>query len=128
LDQPTFTGSKKYIFLDSEVVRNQLTEMRVVKQPIEIDIMSFVNDVSSEALITVMQSAKDLGSCEEFQAEALFKFECFKRGCRRVGYGCIACSGQRNAILHYGHPAFPNDHICKVDEMRLLDMGGEYHG
>jgi len=85
LDQPTFTGSKKYIFLDSEVVRNQLTEMRVVKQPIEIDIMSFVNDVSSEALITVMQSAKDHGTCEEFQAEALFKFECFKRGCRRVG-------------------------------------------
>ena len=84
MDQPTFTGSKKYIFLDSEVVRNQLTEMRVVKQPIEIDIMSFVNDVSSEAHIAVMQSAKELGSCEEFQAEELFKFECFKRGCRRV--------------------------------------------
>jgi len=85
LDQPAFTGSKNYIFLDSEVVRNQLTEMRVVKQPIEIDILSFVNDVSSEALITVMQAAKEHTNCEEFQAEALFKFECFKRGCRRVG-------------------------------------------
>jgi len=76
---------RKITFIWTVRLRNQLTEMRVVKQPIEIDIMSFVNDVSSEALITVMQAAKEHLNCEEFQAEALFKFECFKRGCRRVG-------------------------------------------
>lgn len=85
LEQPAFTGSKSYIFHDSEVLRTHLTEMRVVKQPIEIDIMSFVNDVSSEAHIKVMQDAKNNPDAEEFQAEALFKFECFKQGCRRVG-------------------------------------------
>jgi len=59
--------------------------MRVVKQNIEIDIMRFVNDVSSEAHIKVMQSAKDTVEMDEFHAEAEFKFECFKKGCRRVG-------------------------------------------
>ena len=59
--------------------------MRVVKQSIEIDIMAFVNDVSSEAHIKVMQAAKTDPNAEEFQDEALFKFECFKHGCRRVG-------------------------------------------
>jgi len=59
--------------------------MRVVKQPIEIDIMSFVSDVSSEAHIKVMQAAITRPNEEEFQDEALFKFECFKHGCRRVG-------------------------------------------
>lgn len=54
-------------------MRNHLTEMRVVKQPIEIDIMAFVNDVSSEAHIKVMQAAKEHKNCDEFQDEALFK-------------------------------------------------------
>jgi len=75
-----------------------------------------------------MQAAITRPNTEEFQDEALFKFECFKHGCRRVGYNCICCSGERNAILHYGHPAFPNDQISKIGEMRLLDMGCEYHG
>lgn len=115
-----------------------LDELRAVKTREEVEILQFVNDVSSKAHIEVMmevggnfRSEKPKFECSsrEYYAEAVFRFGCAARGCARVGYSCIACSGERNAILHYGHAAEPNnEEIPKESHLRLLDMGAEYHG
>jgi len=108
-----------------------LDELRAIKTPAEIEVLTFVNDVSSRAHIQVMQhifrgTYGSVQSMEHF-AESAFKFGCALQGCARVGYNCIACSGERNAILHYGHPAEPNNSPAHPQGLRLLDMGAEYH-
>jgi len=75
-----------------------------------------------------MKNHKESINNYEFLVEAEFKYCCFKQGCRRVGYNCIGCSGERNAILHYGHPGEPNEKIVEDGSLRLIDMGCEYHG
>eukprot|EP00392_Amoebophrya_sp_AT5.2_P010852 g10919.t1 len=64
---------------------------------------------------------------KEYLCEAEFKYSSFLRGCSRVGYSCICPSGERSAILHYGHSAEPNMDDVFSDEMKLHDMGAEYH-
>ncbi|CAE8591958.1 unnamed protein product, partial [Polarella glacialis] len=67
------------------------------------------------------------GDMREFLSEAEFRYQSFLRGCSRTAYGCICPSGGRSAILHYGHAAEPNLELVEVGEMKLHDMGAEYH-
>jgi len=54
------------------LLRQKISDLRLYKQPIEIEIMQFVNDVSSKAHITVMQKATNINDME-YLAEAEFK-------------------------------------------------------
>lgn len=110
----------------SHVLWDRINECRLVKSEKEIAVLQYVNDVSSNAHIEVMRSAKP--GQREYVAEAVFRFQSSLRGCFRTGYNCICGSGRRNAILHYGHPAEPNSEVVPRDCMRMLDMGAEYHG
>ena len=113
---------------ESEAVYHQLAECRVVKDATELEIMQFTCDVSSQAHIITMREAQRGDRRKEYQSEAEFKYQSFLRGCSRVGYSCICPAGPRNATLHYGHPGEPNEHTTKDGDMKLHDMGAEYHG
>lgn len=102
-----------------------LCEARARKSPGELEIMQYVNDVSCRAHVEVMRSVK--AGEREFVAEATFKYQSMLRGCARVGYGCICPAGPRAAILHYGHENEPNAELAQGTDMRLHDMGAEYH-
>ncbi|TEB18964.1 hypothetical protein C9890_0289 [Perkinsus sp. BL_2016] len=115
---------------NSVEVGHILDELRAVKTNAEISILQFVNNVSCHAHIQVMlEIYKQIPrASREYFAEAVFRYACALKGCARVGYTCIACSGERNAILHYGHPAEPNnEEVPSTPHLRLLDMGAEYH-
>eukprot|EP00927_Polykrikos_kofoidii_P017374 TRINITY_DN17908_c0_g1_i1.p1 TRINITY_DN17908_c0_g1~~TRINITY_DN17908_c0_g1_i1.p1 ORF type:complete len:581 (+),score=75.68 TRINITY_DN17908_c0_g1_i1:216-1745(+) len=110
----------------SQIAWDTINECRLIKSQEELKVLQFVNDVSSEAHLEVMRSTR--GGQRERMAEVTFRYQASLRGCFRTGYSCICPSGRRNAILHYGHAAEPNSELVETDDLRLHDMGAEYHG
>lgn len=100
---------------------------RVLKTKLELDVLRYVAEASSEAHRKVMRFAKP--GKYEYQCEAQFYSHCYDlKGCRHVSYTCICGSGTNGAILHYGHAGAPNDKSIKDGDMCLFDMGANYFG
>lgn len=78
----------------------------------ELEVLKYVTEVSSEAHRKVMRMAKP--GLSEYQCESEFLHHCYsKGGCRHVSYTCICGSGVNASILHYGHAAAPNDRVIQ---------------
>ncbi|XVF88690.1 hypothetical protein PTKIN_Ptkin19aG0070500 [Pterospermum kingtungense] len=102
-----------------------LTECRVVKSDLELALIQFANDISSEAHIEVMRKTK--AGMKEYQLESLFLHHTYMYGgCRHCSYMCVCATGENSAVLHYGHASAPNDRILEDGDMALFDMGAEY--
>ncbi|KAK2385352.1 Metallopeptidase M24 family protein [Trifolium repens] len=111
---------------DLTILHPILTECRVIKSELEIDLIQYANDISSEAHIEVMRKAKV--GMKEYQLESIFLHHTYMYGgCRHCSYTCICATGDNSAVLHYGHTAAPNDKTLEDGDMALLDMGAEYH-
>ncbi|AQK70467.1 Metallopeptidase M24 family protein [Zea mays] len=103
-----------------------LTECRVIKSDLELALIRYANDVSSEAHIEVMRRARP--GMKEYQLESIFLHHVYMYGgCRHCSYTCICATGDNSAVLHYGHAAAPNDRTLNDGDMALMDMGAEYH-
>ncbi|KAG5041597.1 hypothetical protein JHK85_014073 [Glycine max] len=103
-----------------------LTECRVIKSELEIALIQYANDISSEAHVEVMRKTKV--GMKEYQLESIFLHHTYMYGgCRHCSYTCICATGDNSAVLHYGHAAAPNDKILEDGDMALFDMGAEYH-
>lgn len=112
--------------VDKEKVHSVLTECRVTKSERELNVMRYVNRVSSAAHVEVMRMAK--ARMMEYQMEAKFlHFVYNEAGCRHCAYTCICATGENSSVLHYGHAAAPNDKTVEEGDMALLDMGAEYN-
>ncbi|EFJ17439.1 hypothetical protein SELMODRAFT_114689 [Selaginella moellendorffii] len=128
---------------DTKVLHPVLSECRVIKSELELELLRYVNEVSSAAHVKVMRSAQP--GLKEYQLESTFQHYCYMEGgCRECSYTCICATGENrqevlsfslntflvflySAVLHYGHAAAPNDQIASDGAMALLDMGAEYH-
>ena len=105
----------------------EIVECRVIKSEDEIDLLRWVNGVSSAAHIEVMRRCKP--GIMEYQLEAAFLHEIYARGgCRFSAYTCICGCGPHSAVLHYGHQGAPNDGALRDGDMFLNDSGAQYHG
>ncbi|KAI8462387.1 MAG: Xaa-Pro dipeptidase (X-Pro dipeptidase) [Monoraphidium minutum] len=103
-----------------------ITEARVHKGPLEIEVQRYANKLGSRAHVAMMQACKP--GMYEYQLESIFRHVTYSQGgCRNQGYTCIAASGPNAAVLHYGHAAAPNDRRLADGDIVLLDMGCEYH-
>jgi len=112
--------------VNTEVLFEVITELRVIKTEAELEVLRFANRVSSEAHKEIMRRIRP--GWFEYQAESLFKYWCYTfGGCRHVSYTCIGASGENGAVLHYGHAGAPNDKLIRDGDMCLFDMGGEYY-
>ncbi len=112
---------------DAAILHAELTECRVRKSKDEIELLRYVNRVSSDAHIEVMRRAKP--GVTEYQLEAAFLHEIYARGgCRFSAYTSICGCGPHSSVLHYGHQGAPNDGTLRDGDMFLNDSGGEYHG
>ncbi|PSN46021.1 Xaa-Pro dipeptidase [Blattella germanica] len=101
-------------------------QSRVIKTEMELEVMRYVNKISSDAHIQVMRSIRP--GMMEYQAEAIFcNYAYLVGGCRHISYSCICGSGENGSILHYGHAAAPNDKIINDGDI-LFDMGANYRG
>ncbi|XP_054786246.1 uncharacterized protein LOC129292674 [Prosopis cineraria] len=112
--------------IDLETLHPILTECRVIKSELEIALIQYANDISSEAHVEVMRNTKV--GMKEYQLESMFLHHSYMYGgCRHCSYTCICATGDNSAVLHYGHAAAPNDRTLEDGDMALLDMGAEYH-
>ncbi|XAR67184.1 Xaa-Pro dipeptidase [Bertholletia excelsa] len=112
--------------VDLNTLHPILTECRVFKSDMELALIQFANDISSEAHIEVMRKARV--GMKEYQLESMFLHHTyFYGGCRHCSYTCICATGENSSVLHYGHAAAPNDRTLQDGDMALLDMGAEYH-
>jgi Xaa-Pro dipeptidase len=81
---------------------------RVIKSDLELEVLRYVNKISSDAHIHVMRTIRS--GMLEYQAEATFlNYVYVVGGCRYYPYTCICSSGENGSILHYGHASAPND-------------------
>ncbi|GAB5031301.1 peptidase d [Nannochloropsis oceanica] len=120
-------GGKKggSVECDYEMLYPELVECRVFKSEAELQVMQYVNDISSDAHLAVMGQVKV--GMTEYQLESLFLHHgYFFGGCRHVAYTSICGCGPNAATLHYGHAGAPNDRLIREGDMLLLDMGAEY--
>nr|AKF43202.1 metallopeptidase M24 family protein [Pelargonium australe] len=120
-----FQGKEKFE-TDLTTLHPILTECRVLKSDLELALIQFANDISSEAHIEVMRKTRV--KMKEYQLESMFLHHTYMYGgCRHCSYTCICATGGNGAVLHYGHAAAPNERILEDGDMALLDMGAEYH-
>ncbi|TQD79615.1 hypothetical protein C1H46_034840 [Malus baccata] len=103
-----------------------LTECRVTKSDLELALIQFANDISSDARVEVMRKVRE--GMYEYQLESMFLHHTYMYGgCRHCSYTCICATGDNSAVLHYGHAEAPNDKILEDGDLALLDMGSEYN-
>ncbi|XP_009605130.1 uncharacterized protein [Nicotiana tomentosiformis] len=120
-----FQGIKKFQ-TDLNTLHPIVTECRVIKSNLELALIQFANDISTEAHVEVMRKTKV--GMKEYQLESMFLHHTYMYGgCRHCSYTCICATGDNSAVLHYGHAAAPNDKTLREGDMALLDMGAEYH-
>jgi len=125
LPAPTFDGIDQFKVDNSELLWNTLAELRVIKCQDEVELLGFCCKVSSLSHIHTMRRVRP--NTREFLSEAEFRYQSMLRGCARCGYNCIAPAGERNVVLHYGHAAEPNQEVVLPGQLKLHDMGAEYH-
>ncbi|PIQ29089.1 Xaa-Pro aminopeptidase [bacterium (Candidatus Blackallbacteria) CG17_big_fil_post_rev_8_21_14_2_50_48_46] len=96
-----------------------LNEMRLHKQPIEIEWMQKAADIAVEAHTQVMKTVKP--EMYEYEVQALIDYT-FGKQQSRAGYPSIVGGGLNATILHYIEN---NQKLCD-GEMLLVDAGAEY--
>ncbi|KAI9325471.1 peptidase M24, structural domain-containing protein [Zopfochytrium polystomum] len=77
-----------------------IVEARVIKTPDEIEVMRKAGKISGEAHVALMKATAG-GARSEGELDAVFKYECAKRGAPMLAYTPIIAGGLRGATLHY---------------------------
>lgn len=95
-------------------------QLRVVKDPGEVELIRKSTDASAAAHLAVMKAMKP--GLTEREVQALFMYEFMKRGSERPSYAPIVGSGFWGTVLHYNE----NMHTIKDGDMVVMDVGSEY--
>ncbi|KAL4093410.1 hypothetical protein PRIC1_010844 [Phytophthora ramorum] len=121
----TFEGIDQFE-VDRETLHPVLVECRVIKTEKELELLRFVNKLSSRAHVNVMKNIRP--GKMEFHAESDFLHYVYSNGGARFhAYTCICGSGHNASAQHYGHAGAPNDKLLEDGDLFLNDMGGELH-
>ena len=105
-----------------------IVECRLIKTADEIDLLRYVNGVTSAAHVEVMQRIRP--GMTEYHLEAIFLHEIYMRGgCRFTAYHCICgCGPQLRRSCTTATRARPTTASCRTATLFLDDSGAEYHG
>jgi len=97
-----------------------LTELRLQKEPEEIELMKKACEITTQAFLKVLKMMKP--GIKEYEIEAEITGEFLRNGANGHAYEPIVASGKNNCVLHY----VSNDQICKSGDLLLMDFGAEY--
>jgi len=123
--EATFNGIESFK-VDNQLLFPMISDLRVFKTPLEMQVIRYSCKLSSDAHIQVMKSVRP--GMKEYQLESIFRHYCYyEGGARFMSYTCICASGNNGATLHYGHAGAPNDKTIEDGDMCLFDMGCEYY-
>jgi len=96
-----------------------VAEMRVIKQPAEVEMIQRAVDASIEGHLAAMQGT--LGFTNEGQVAAAMEGTVRSLGARFLAYDTIAGSGSNGCVLHYPF----NDQPLAPGSLVLMDASGE---
>ena len=97
-------------------------EMRLIKEPAEVELMRAAAAVARAAHIEAMRGARP--GMREFEIEAAVDFEFRRRGAAGPAYHSIVAVGSNATILHY----VDNESLLDDGELLLIDAGAELGG
>jgi len=97
-----------------------ITEMRLIKQPNELERMQEACNITNSAFKRVLKFVKP--GVKEYEVEAELTHEFIRRGANGHAYQPIVGSGKNALVLHYTE----NAGTCGDGELLLMDFGAEY--
>ena len=97
-----------------------INRLRMIKSPIEIDLMQKACDLTDKAFRRVLKFVKP--GVMEYEIEAEFTHEFIRNGCAYADYYPIIASGPSACVLHY----VVNDKPCLDGDVILIDTGASY--
>ena len=103
-------------------VRAALDEMRLVKDPRELDTMRRAAHISALAHRRAMLNTRPGMKEYEIEAELLHEFR--RHGSQYPAYGSIVAGGANACVLHYRS----NDAVLRAQDLLLIDAGCELDG
>lgn len=109
----------RYPLHDYQRLARLMHSLRVVKSPIEVDLLQRACDLTKAGFERVARFVKP--GVGELDVEAEFIHE-FTRGGGGFAYNPIIASGPNACVLHY----IDNDQPCADGELLLLDVGASY--
>ncbi len=102
--------------------RGTIHEMRLFKEPGELDVMRRASDITCEAHHAAARIARD--GVFEYELQAALEHTFRRRGASGPAYGSIVGGGRNATILHY----VSNDQKLVGGEVVLIDAGCELEG
>jgi Xaa-Pro aminopeptidase len=102
--------------------RSIVHEMRLYKEPAELDIMRRASAISREAHEACARLAQ--GGTYEYEVEAVIEYTFRRLGARGPSYTTIVGGGNNATVLHY----VTNSEKLQDHEMMLVDAGCELEG
>ena len=103
-------------------VRRLLDEMRLIKSPLELDVMRKAAAITVDAHKRAMRAARP--GMMEYEVEAEILHEFYRRGSRAPAYTSIVAGGGNACVLHY----ITNQARLQDGDLLLIDAGCELEG
>lgn len=97
-----------------------MRQLRVIKQPIEIELIKRAIEISAKGFKRMAKFLKP--NVREYELEAELTHEFLMNRSRGHAFHPIMASGISACVMHY----ITNNNICKDGEVILLDFGAEY--
>ncbi|KYD05928.1 Xaa-Pro aminopeptidase [Heyndrickxia sporothermodurans] len=98
----------------------EICELRVFKQPEEIEKIKKAIEITQNGIKNLMNHAK--AGLKEYQLEAYFDFTLKSEGVKSHAFNTIVASGKNGTVLHYEN----NDATVEDGSLVLLDLGAQY--
>lgn len=109
-----------YPYLNQENAHPILSELRMVKDDMEVNNIKKALEITKEGILLMMKHAKPL--MKEHELEAFYHFTLYKHGVR-PSFKTIAASGVNATVLHYEK----NNDVINDYELILFDLGVSYN-
>lgn len=110
------------IFSKVSDFRLELSRLRAIKQPVEIEAMQSAIDLTVKSFANVRKNLERYRY--EYEVEAEFTYDFRRAGAAGHAYDPIVAAGQNACTLHYVH----NNDKLKKGELLLIDIGARQHG
>ena len=98
----------------------EITPLRLVKEPEEIELIKKAIEITRKAYIQVLKTTKP--NKKEYEVEAEITYNFIKNGAGDHAYEPIVATGKNACSLHY----IKNDDTIKTGDLVLMDFGAEY--
>jgi Xaa-Pro aminopeptidase len=110
---------ERFPFHHIATIRPIMKELRLVKEPEEIEQIKKGIEITHEAFLDILEDLKP--EVNEKKLEALLRYKFLIRGSSGPAYDPIIASGKNACILHYTK----NNAYCRENDLLLMDIGAE---